>query len=143
MSESIPIIFTGKVCPYCGKESELIDSAEIYGISYGPIYICRDCDAYVGCYTGTTNALGMLANKELREAKKRAHHYLDQLWMPNRTKRYRTYTWLSKQLGIPREITHIGMSDVTKCNRIGEISIAKLKERGIEYQVWPGDIGKV
>ncbi len=35
-------IFTGKVCPYCGKPTELMDSAEIYGgTSYGPIYICR------------------------------------------------------------------------------------------------------
>ncbi|MBO7256277.1 MAG: hypothetical protein J6V04_03005 [Bacteroidales bacterium] len=46
------LILTGKICPYCGKDSELIDSSEIYGTSYGPMYICRDCDAYVGCYTG-------------------------------------------------------------------------------------------
>ena len=45
-------ILTGKICPYCGKESELIDSAEIYGESYGAMYICRGCDAYVGCYSG-------------------------------------------------------------------------------------------
>lgn len=139
MSDNLPPIFTGKVCPYCGKETELTDSAEIYGTSYGPIYLCRDCDAYVGCYTGTTTSLGMLANKELREAKKRAHHYFDQLWMPNRNRRYKTYTWLSQQLDIPREITHIGMSDVEQCNKIAELSISQLKSRGIDYKIWPGD----
>ena len=70
--------------------------------------------------------------------------YIEQLLKQNESdmESYSDYE-LSKQLGIPREITHIGMSDVTQCNRIVEISIAKLKERGIEYQVWPGDIGKV
>ena len=134
------LILTGKICPYCGKDSELIDSSEIYGTSYGPMYICRDCDAYVGCYTGTTKALGRLANKELREAKKRAHHYLDQLWKPNKSKRYKTYSWLSNQLGIPREITHIGMSDVEQCNKIAELSIVLLKERHIDYAIWPEDM---
>ena len=48
MDES-PLILSGKICPYCGKESELIDSTEIYnGKSYGKMYICRPCDAYVG-----------------------------------------------------------------------------------------------
>ena len=139
MEELLTPILLGKVCPYCGKDSELIDSSEIYGTSYGPIYICRDCNAYVGCYNGTTNSLGRLANKELREAKKRAHHYLDQLWKPNRNKRYRTYTWLSKELGIPREITHIGMSDIEQCNRIAELVIDKLKQRGVDFEIWSLD----
>ncbi len=42
-------ILSGQVCPYCGKKTELINSAEVYaGKSYGWMYICRDCDAYVG-----------------------------------------------------------------------------------------------
>jgi hypothetical protein len=132
-------ILTGKICPYCLKETELIDSSELYGKSYGPMYICRDCDAYVGCYRGTTTALGRLANAELREAKKRAHHYLDQLWKSGKYGRYGTYAWLSKQLGIPRELTHIGMSDVEQCNRIADISLARLKQDNIEYIKWRDD----
>lgn len=65
-------IITGKVCPYCGNTTDLIDSAEIYGgVSYGMIYICRDCNAYVGCHSGTSIAKGRLANAELRAAKKK------------------------------------------------------------------------
>ena len=44
----------------------------------------RDCYAYVGCYSGTTNALGRLADADLRKAKMRAHHYLNQLWRDRR-----------------------------------------------------------
>lgn len=41
------------VCPYCGELAELIDSKEIYSRSYGKAWICRTCDAYVGCHKGT------------------------------------------------------------------------------------------
>ena len=123
------LIYTGKVCPYCGKKTELIDSAEIYnGKSFGPIYICRDCDAYVGCYKGTTTALGRLADKELRIAKRRAHHYLDQLWK-NPRQRLKVYEWLSKELHIPQDQTHVGMSDVKQCNRIADLCRNRLIAR--------------
>lgn len=69
-------IFTGKICPYCGKPTEFVDSSVIYGRSYGMIYLCRDCRAYVGVHKGTNQALGRLANAELRDAKKEAHFYL-------------------------------------------------------------------
>lgn len=129
-------ILTGKVCPYCGQDSELIDSAEVYGQSYGWMYICRDCNAYVGCYTGTTKALGRLADEELRKAKMRAHHYLDQLWGSGKYSRYSTYSWLSRHLGIPRELTHVGMSDVEQCNRIAQICRERLIKDGMEFVEW-------
>lgn len=132
-------ILSGRICPYCGKETLLTDSSEVYGVSYGPIYLCRDCNAFVGCYTGTTISLGRLANAELREAKKRAHHYLDQLWISGRHSRHSIYTWLSNQLGIPRELTHIGMSDIEQCNKIAEISKARLDHEEIEYYLWSRD----
>lgn len=31
-------ILTGKVCPYCGKPTEFVDSSVIYGRSYGMIW---------------------------------------------------------------------------------------------------------
>lgn len=126
-------IFTGKTCPYCGKPTELIDSAEIYGgTSYGPIYICRDCDAYVGCYKGTTTALGRLANDELRLAKRRAHHYLDQLWKTPK-QRLDVYAWISDELRVPLARTHVGMSDVEQCNLIARICRNRLIERRKKY----------
>ncbi len=123
------LVFTGKTCPYCGKPTELIDSAEIYGgSSYGPIYICRDCGAYVGCYKGTTTALGRLADEKLRLAKRRAHHYLDQLWKTPK-QRLEVYEWLSDELHIPQARTHVGMSDEEQCNRIADLCRKKLIAR--------------
>ncbi len=123
------LVYTGKTCPYCGKPTELIDSTEIYGgTSYGPIYICRDCGAYVGCYKGTTTALGRLADEKLRLAKRRAHHYLDQLWKTPK-QRLEIYEWLSDELHIPQARTHVGMSDEEQCNRIANLCRRRLIDR--------------
>ena len=62
------------LCDYCGRQAEYVDSAEIYnGKSYGMIYLCRPCKAYVGVHRGSDKPLGRLADAELREWKKRAH----------------------------------------------------------------------
>lgn len=125
-------IFKGEVCPYCGKKTELIDSAEIYnGVSYGPIYICRDCDAYVGCYKNTNKSLGRLANAELREAKKFAHAIFDKIWKNKYKTRVGAYSWLSREMDVPTEFTHIGMFDVEQCKKVVELSIDYLQKHNI------------
>lgn len=54
---------TGHICPYCGCFAEFVDSSCVYnGKSYGMIYLCRPCVAWVGVHKGTDNALGRLAN---------------------------------------------------------------------------------
>lgn len=137
-------ILTGKICPYCGKPTEYVDSSIIYGRSYGMIYLCRDCRAYVGVHKGTDRALGRLANAELREAKKEAHYYFDQIaktslinriWkkhIPNTSNRNKAYLWLSNQLGIPHEICHIGMFDVENCKRVVELCKPIINKYGNE-----------
>ncbi len=109
LSEKHLQIIRGEICPYCGNKSKLIESKEIYGRDYGLLYICRPCDAYVGVHKGTTNAKGRLANAELRKLKIEAHKHFDTLWGEGKMKRKSAYKWLSKQLNIPEEYTHIGM----------------------------------
>lgn len=123
-------IMSGKICPYCGSQTQLIDSKEIYGRSYGLMYICRPCDAYVGTHRGTDKALGRLANRELRQAKKRAHYYFDQIamtdlinkvwkeYIPGISNRNKAYKWLSMKTGISPELCHIGMMDVKQCEKV-------------------------
>ena len=111
-------MYKGLVCPYCNKSSELVDSKEIYGTSYGMIYLCRPCDAYVGVHKGTTDALGRLANKELREAKKEAHKYFDLIWKTKQMTRTEAYQWLSNSLNTPKDYTHIGMFNVKSCQDV-------------------------
>lgn len=120
-------IMQGKKCPYCGEPSIYTDSAVIYGKSYGMIYLCKPCDAYVGVHKPQpTVALGRLANAELRAAKKLAHYYFDKLWKDGFMKRQSAYKWLSNELGIDPEHTHIGMFDVEQCNKTAELSKLKL-----------------
>ena len=112
------LILKGNICPYCGKPTEYVDSAEIYGKSYGMIYLCRDCRAYVGVHQGTNNALGRLANEELRRLKKKAHLYFDKIWKVDYMSRREAYTWLSEQLKLPIEYTHIGMFSEKTCKDV-------------------------
>jgi hypothetical protein len=122
-------------CPYCGYPSALASSAEVYGgRDYGPIYICRTCDAYVGCHKGTTKPLGRLANKELREWKKKAHAVFDPVWeLPRESllqsgfrgpPRSKAYARLAYLLGIPFNDCHIGMFDVEQCKQVVDLCLS-------------------
>ena len=118
MGNNLHDIIAGKVCPYCGRRTVLADSSEIYGRSYGPIYLCRPCRAYVGCHKGTTMALGRLANEELRLAKNQAHQVFDRLWQENLVSRHEAYRILAEELAINPDYAHIGMLDVAQCREV-------------------------
>lgn len=107
------------ICDYCGRKAELVDSKIVYGKSYGKIYLCRHCMAYVGVHKGTDIPLGRLANAELRYWKKRTHYVFDPLWRKGPFKGHRNaaYGWLAQRMGLPVEQTHIGMFDVAQCKR--------------------------
>ncbi|MBO6266801.1 MAG: DUF3268 family zinc-finger domain-containing protein [Synergistaceae bacterium] len=112
------------ICPYCGKLAEYVDSAIVYhGRSYGMIYLCSPCDAYVGVHRGTDRPLGRLANSELRKWRNAAHAAFDPLWQQGEYKRRRNdaYAWLAEKMGLPKEETHIGMFDVEQCRSVIEI----------------------
>lgn len=134
------LIKQGKLCPYCNCESELIDSKEIYGRSYGMAYRCPSCSAYVGCHNGTTNALGRLANKELRDCKQKAHAVFDPLWKAKIKKdgcskheaRKAGYAWLAKELNIDIEDCHIGMFNVQQCQKVYELCLPYYKR--LDYE---------
>jgi len=71
------------ICPYCGKNAVLTDSAVVYhGRSYGMIWLCRPCWAYVGTHKNSRKhaPLGRIANAELRDWKKKVHAAFDPLW---------------------------------------------------------------
>jgi len=108
-------------CPYCGEGSELASSLEVYHKDYGPIYICRPCQAWVGCHMGTVRPLGRLANAELRKAKQAAHKAFDPLWMKGYMDRRDAYAWLVGRLGVPGTLCHIGIMDVEGCLKVIEV----------------------
>lgn len=106
------------ICPYCGNDAEWVSNDEVYGKKYGDsymIYLCRPCNAYVGCHENTRKPLGTMANKILRDLRQRAHAHFDPIWKSGRMSRKKAYELLSKKLG--REI-HIGESDEETCKQI-------------------------
>lgn len=106
------------MCPCCGKQAQWVDNSQIYGRRYGKsymAYLCRDCDAYVGCHNNTRDPLGTMANKELRNARCAAHAVLDQLWKSREMTRGDVYRWLAKTFGYD---VHIGGSDLQQCQAI-------------------------
>lgn len=119
-------------CPYCGEYAEFVDSAEVYGRSYGMIYLCRPCDARVGVHNGTEKPFGTLANAELRALRKRAHAAFDPIWeqdliaditsiAPQKKPRTRAYWWLAFELGIPAANCHIGSMNEEQCRKLIDI----------------------
>lgn len=111
-------------CDYCQHPAELVTGADIYphrpDLADKSIWRCVTCAALVGCHPGTDEPLGRLANAELRKAKIAAHAAFDPVWKSKRMRRGEAYRWLSKELGIPLEQTHIGMFDVETCRRVVE-----------------------
>lgn len=128
LTEDQILIMKGKVCPYCKKASELISSKEIYGKDFGLMYICRPCDAYVGCHMGTENAKGRLANPSLRKWKIEAHKYFDMLWQLEFMTRSQAYKWLSEWLDLPPEYTHIGMFSESTLKKVVEYSKMRMND---------------
>ena len=123
-----PLVLLGLSCPYCGAPSELVADTEIYGRSYGGrCYVCRPCDAWVGCHRGTAKALGRLAYRELRQLKHQAHEAFDPIWRDGYLPRTAAYEILSIAFGLPAWQTHIGMFDEDMCHAVIRLSNVILK----------------
>lgn len=110
----------GSACPFCDGVMLLVDSAEVYGRSYGNMYRCSkfpECDTYVGCHKGGTTALGTPANRALRTARMEAHHRFDPVWR-GRNNRKEAYGRMEDVLDVPPERAHIAMLTQEECYRL-------------------------
>lgn len=119
-------------CDYCHEQSELVYGNSVYpnrrDLHKKRFYLCRPCRAWVGCHPNTLKPLGRLADKELRMMKMRAHESFDKLWKEGYMSRKDAYKWLSEEMGLPAEQTHIGMFDIQKCRIVEMNSQMKMKE---------------
>jgi hypothetical protein len=117
------------ICPYCNKPATLVGGDSIYphrpDLHDKKFWACTPCQAYVGCHKGTTEALGRLADAQLRAAKMSAHAAFDPLWREGSMSRKDAYAWLSQALGVPPDDCHIGMFDVDMCKRVVEACQSK------------------
>jgi zinc-finger-containing domain len=117
---SFDLNLVAPVCPYCSNDAILEDGARVLGPSYGFIWICAPCDAYVGVHRDSPNfePLGRLANAELRQWKIRAHEAFDPLWESGAMTRHEAYAKLARLMGLEEKDAHIGMFDVQQCRRM-------------------------
>lgn len=111
-------------CNLCGGKVVYVSNAKIYGRQYGSgyCYCCTSCDAYVGTHEPRPKeALGILANKQMRDWKMKCHSLFDPLWKNKRKKRGQLYTNLALQMGIPISQCHFGYFNLEDLKRAYEI----------------------
>lgn len=116
-------------CHYCGKNAKLVEFGHKdypYEANYGWIHICVPCQAWVGCHRQGKTAMGFLANKELREARQKAHQAFDPLWRRKQkrdgcsaqTARSCGYSWLASEMCLSLDRMHIGKLSLKECEQV-------------------------
>lgn len=112
-------------CPYCNADALCVSGDVIYphrpDLHQKKFYLCKPCDAYVGCHGTTVIPLGRLANAELRIAKMKAHAAFDPMWKAGDITRSQAYVWLADKLGLTTRQCHIGMFDLDQCKQVVQI----------------------
>lgn len=113
-----------KACPYCNGPVTLVENSVIYkGKLFGDwpyAYDCRPCDAYIGLHPDTDVPLGTLADKALREARKKAKaHFFE--WMEmSHVDRSGSYKWLAEKMNIPVDECHFGWFTESQCEEAND-----------------------
>ena len=106
----------------------------VYGKQYGSgyCYLCTICGAYVGTHEPRPReALGILANAQMRRGKMMCHDIFDQMWKGkphSHKKRAAAYRWLAKEMNIPIEECHFGYFNIEQLRRAYKILITKPQE---------------
>ena len=114
-------------CNICGGKVILISNAKIYGREYGSglCYLCTECGARVGTHQPRpTEALGILANEEMRDMKMKCHSLFDEQWKNSRNKkdaRAKAYSRLANQMHIKVADCHFGYFNMEQLTKAYEI----------------------
>lgn len=116
-----PIPLRPTVCNICGGKVIFTSNSTVYGKEYGSgkCYLCTNCHALVGTHKPWPDiALGILANKPMREGKKYCHALFDPLWQKQKgdktAKRNALYRWLTKEMGLPEDMGHFGYFNIAQ-----------------------------
>ena len=105
------------VCRYCGGKIIKTTTRAIYPKGNAPIYLCSNCNAYVGCYEDG-RPMGKVANTVLRLKRQETHRIFDRFWKAQGWSRSAAYRWLARQLHIPEKRAHIGLMEMDECDRV-------------------------
>lgn len=121
-------------CNLCGGKVIYISNSRIYGKEYGSgkCYFCTQCGAYVSTHKPRPQeAMGILANKEMRDMKNKCHELFDQKWKnkptlkQRKTARKKAYQELADSLHISVDDCHFGYFDFDMLNKVYELLLDK------------------
>ena len=107
------------ICNLCGGKVIYASNSLIYGREYGSgkMYLCTKCGAYVGTHKPRPKeALGLLADKEMRDMKMKCHALFDEKWK-NQKNRREARKKAYKELGISVDECHFGYFDMDMLNK--------------------------
>ena len=129
-------------CPYCGAPVIYRSAEGIYKENHldAMLYVCSKypkCDAYVRVHARTKIPVGSLANKELRNLRRIAHQYFDQLYLTRLMTKEAAYEWLSDLLCTPPSEAHIGYLGEYYCKEVIAESKKLLEQRRKKQQRRP------
>ena len=74
-------------------------------LAHDKFWMCNSCKNFVGCHKNANKnklkPLGVIANKELKQARIVIHELIDPIWKEEKLKRGEVYALISSQLGYP------------------------------------------
>lgn len=111
-----------KNCNICKGVNTVVHTTndKIYGgkkYGSGYCYLCTNCGAYVSTHKPRPKeAMGILANKQMRDMKMKCHDLFDTMWR-NPQERRKKYSELASKLGIPVSECHFGYFDMDMLNK--------------------------
>lgn len=130
------------VCNVCGSHNVVYTGNDmIYGKKYGNgwCYLCTDCYSFVGTHKNAPEiALGILADKDLRDLRKKCHTESERLYKPDlkigRTKRRTAlYFILGQWLKMSTEQMHFAKME--KADLEDALSFMRL----VDFVEWNGN----
>jgi hypothetical protein len=117
-------------CDYCGNPAVLAragDDAYPYRDDHGPLWLCQNCEAWIGVFPRSTRnvPLGRLAHARLRELKAKLHAALEPLVAAKVRRdgcnvfeaRAKAMKWLAGEIGADVGKCSIHTLDADQCER--------------------------
>lgn len=72
-------------------------------LAHDKFWMCNSCKNFIGCHKNANKnkmkPLGVIANKELKQARISIHNIIDPIWKEEKMKRGEVYAILSQELG--------------------------------------------
>lgn len=96
-------------CVECDKdiEAKTVTGSMVYPnnpkVRFDKFWMCNHCKNFVGCHKRANKnkmkPLGVIANKELKQARIMIHNLIDPIWRQEKMKRGEVYAVISSELG--------------------------------------------